>query len=129
MTEVFPFTFYDVPNPCNGDLVTIVGTQKITTVTNNHKGEAQTNWPDTSGLAVDGTRYQANDTTHTYAFSVPSCAFTVGLHDSFELISQDGTSNFLIHMNESLTIDPVTWEISTKMSGPGAQCSGPTSLP
>lgn len=125
MTEIVPFTIVDMPNPCNGDLVTIVGTMKIVTVTNNHKVELQTNWPDTSGFALDGTRYQANDASHFYVFSVPSGAFTIGLHDSFELVSQDGSSNFLILMNESVTLDLVTGDMTTKLSGPGPECSGP----
>jgi hypothetical protein len=122
-TEVVPFS-YLVENPCNGDMVAVTGTMKIVTVTNNHKVELQTNWPDTSGLALDGTRYQANDVSHLYVFSVPSGALTVGLHDSFELVSQDGSSNFLVHMNESITFDLVTGEMTTKLSGPGAECSG-----
>lgn len=120
-----PFADPDVINPCNGDIVAVTGTMHLVAVSNDNKAEIQINWPDTTGVAVDGTRYQANDTTHTYLVTTGPNAFTFTFHDSYELISQDNTSNFLVH--EDVTINLLTMEASLQRGG--AECSGPTPAP
>lgn len=114
-----------VDNPCNGDVVAITGTMHIVTIENDNKAEIQVNWPDTSGVSLTGTKYQANDTTHTYVFSTGPNAFIFTFHDSYELISQDNTSNFLVH--EEVRINLLTSE--TTLHGGGVECSGPTPAP
>lgn len=113
-------------NPCNGgEVVNVVGQSHMVTVINDNKLEVQENWPDTSGVALDGTTYQVNDANHTFAMTVPDGGFTIGLRDSFELVSNDQSSNFLVHVTVELTFDPKRG-FDPKISGAGTECSGQT---
>jgi hypothetical protein len=123
-----PFAIAAAPNPCNGDVVNVVGQSHVVTVVNDHKLEVQENWPDTSGVALDGTTYQVNDANHSYFTTAPDGGFTFGLRDSFELVSNDGSSNDLVHVTVELSFDPDTG-FETKISGAGTECSGPTPAP
>ena len=111
-----------VTNPCNGDVVVIAGEMHMVAITSDTKAEIQTNWPDTTGIALDGTRYQANDANHFFIVSVPSGRFTIGLQDSYELVSQDASPNFLMHELLEITFDPSSG-FSVKMRGE-PECSG-----
>jgi opacity protein-like surface antigen len=102
-----PFTDV-VTNPCNGDVVYVTGTYHAAVISDQTKGEIQTNWPDTSGYTPTGRQYQANDTTHTYVFDASANAFTFGFADEYELVSEDGASNFLVHVD--VKIDLLTGE-------------------
>jgi hypothetical protein len=114
-----------VPNPCNGDMVAVTGAYHAVEISGNNQLEIQTNWPDTSGVSLTaGTLYQANQTTHVYFFSTGPKAFTFTIADSYELVSQDGSSNFLVH--ESATFD-LSGDVL--FSRGGEECSGPTPAP
>jgi len=118
-----------VTNPCNnGEVVNVVGQSHMVTVINDNKLEVQENWPDTSGVALDGTTYQVNDANHTFAMTAPDGGFTIGFRDSFELVSNDQSSNFLVHVTVALIFDPKKG-FDDKISGAGAECSGPTPAP
>ena len=115
-----PFT-QDTTNPCNGDAVTITGYLHIVIVMNDNKAEIQTNWPDTSGVdAVHGTRYQANDASHTSIVPVSPTDATFTFQDNYELISQGTEPNFLMH--EYISIDVGSGTI-IKMRGE-PECTG-----
>jgi hypothetical protein len=117
-----PFTQV-MTNPCNGDVVTITGEMHMVSVMSDRKAEIQTNWPDTRGVAMTtGTLYQANDANHLFIVSVPSGRFTIGLQDSYELVSQDASPNFLVHELMEITFDPSSG-FSVKMRGE-PECSG-----
>lgn len=111
-----------VTNPCNGAVVVITGTMHMVVIASDTKAEIQTNWPDTTGIAVDGTLYQANDANHFFIVSVPSGRFKIGLQDSYELVSQDASPNFLVHELMEITFDPSSG-FSVKMRGE-PECSG-----
>jgi hypothetical protein len=117
-----PFTQV-MPNPCNDDMVTVTGEMHMVMVMNGNKAEIQTNWPDTSGIAVNGTIYQANDATHFFVVSVPSGQFKLGFQDSYELVSQGPSPNFLVHELIEIVLDPSSNVISMKMRGE-PKCSG-----
>jgi hypothetical protein len=128
-TEVVPVSDV-VKNPCNGDMVAITGTMKVTMIMAGNKGKAQTSWPDTNGVALlSGTRYQANETTRTTIFPIVGTTFVVDFAEEYELVSQDGTSNFLIHMAIESTFDLSTPDVTVTMTRGGAECSGPTPPP
>ncbi len=128
MQTTTPFAF-PVTNPCNnGEVVNVVGQSHMVTVINDNKLEVQENWPDTSGVALDGTTYQVNDANHAFEMTVPDGGFTIGLRDSFELVSNDQSSNFLVHVTVALIFDPKKG-FDDKISGAGAECSGPTPAP
>jgi len=110
-----------VPNPCNGDLVAVTGTYHAAMISNKNEGKIQTSWPNTSGVSLTtGTLYQAPQTFHTYVVSTGPNAFTFSVADSYELVSQDGTSNFLVH--EAVTFDLLTGDVT--FSRGGEDCSG-----
>jgi hypothetical protein len=119
-----PFSSW-VTNPCNGELVYVVGESHTVTVMNDNRVEIQENWPDTSGVATTGTRYQVNDANHTFAASVPDGGFTLGIRDSFELVSEAPSANFLIHASVEFIVDPRKGP-SIKIRGTDGECSGPT---
>jgi hypothetical protein len=128
-TEVMPFSDF-VENPCNGDMVAITGTMKVTMITAGNKGKTQTSWPDTSGVALlSGTRYQANETTHTTVFPISSTKFVFAFAEEYELVSQDATSNFLIHMGVEITFDLSIPDATVTKTRGGTECSGPTPPP
>jgi len=128
-TEMVPFSDL-VENPCNGEMVAITGTMKATMITAGNKGKAQTSWPDTNGVAlVSGTRYQANQTTHTTVFLISGTTFVLDFAEEYELVSQEGSSNFLIHMAIESTVDLSTPDVTVTMTRGGAECSGPTPPP
>jgi hypothetical protein len=112
-------------NPCNGDVVTFAGLSHTVTVLNGNQVTIQENWPDTSGVAVDETTYQVNDANHVFVRSVPGGAFTLTLSDSFEFVSNDGSSNFLVHMGIEVSFPSG----DTDVRGAGEECSGPTPYP
>jgi hypothetical protein len=116
-----PFT-QPMTNPCNGDVVTVTGEMHMVLVMSNNKAEIQTNWPDTNGMAINGTLYQANDANHFFIVSVPSGRSTIGLQDSYELVSQGASPNFLVHELMEITFDPSSG-FSVKMRGE-PECSG-----
>ena len=118
-----PFTDPAMVNPCNGDVVSVVGEAHDVIVTNDNKFEVQENWPDTSGMTATGTLYQVNDASHIFIVTVPEGSFTIGFRDSFELVSQDASSNFLVHETVEIKFDPKTG-VSMKVTGAGADCSG-----
>jgi hypothetical protein len=111
-------------NTCNGDVVTVIGEMHMVAVTNDNKAEFQINWPDTAGVADSGRLYQVNDAFHFFIVTVPDGSFTIGLRDSFELVSQDGSSNMLFHETIEITFSPKDG-FGTKITGAGADCSGP----
>jgi hypothetical protein len=113
-----PFTDPLVPDTCTGETVFVTGTLHIAAVSNNNKLEVQTNWPDTTGFSLT-REYQANDASHTFAFSTGPKAFTIGFSDSFELVSLDKTSNLLVH--EEVKINLLTME--TTFTRGGAKCT------
>jgi hypothetical protein len=117
-----PFS-YMMTNPCTpADTVAVTGTMHAVMFSNGSKGTIQIDWPDTSGISLTtGTLYQANDATHVFVFS----SGQITISDSYELVSQNGTSNFLVH--ESILIDLFSEEI-TLVRG-GEECSGPTPAP
>jgi hypothetical protein len=105
-------------DPCTEELVLVTGTLHVVAVSNNNKAEVQTNWPDTTGFSLT-RKYQANDASHTFVFTTGPKAFTFGFSDSFELVSLDGTSNFLVH--EEVKINLLTGE--TTFTRGGAKCT------
>jgi hypothetical protein len=107
-----------MPDPCTGDLVLVTGTLHVAGVSNNNKAEVQTNWPDTRGFSLT-REYQANDASHTFVFTTGPNAFTFGFSDSFELVSLDGASNFLVH--EEVKINLLTME--TTFTRGGMKCT------
>lgn len=117
-----------VTNPCNGDPVVVVGQSHTVLVTGENRVEIQENWPDTSGLAADGTLYQANDANHVFVMTVPNGRFTIRLIDSFELVSKDPSANFLVHEIVEVIFDPETG-FNVNIRGAGADCSGQTTAP
>src|SRR6266540_6980029 len=54
-------------------------------------GRDSGNWPDTSGVSTTGVAYQVNDENHLFVLTVPDGGFTIGVRDSFELVSQDAS--------------------------------------
>jgi hypothetical protein len=124
-TTAFAFL---VTNPCNGEVVSVAGESHMVTVINDNKFEVQENWPDTSGVALDGTTYQVNDANHLFAMTVPDGSFTIGLRDSFELVSNDQSSNFLVHVSVEISFDPKKG-FGDKISGAGTECSGQAPAP
>jgi hypothetical protein len=112
------------PDSCSADVVTVTGYAHMTSISSGSKVEIQTNWQDTTGIGLTGRLYQPNDANHFYIMDVPQGQVTLGLHDSFELVSLDNTSNLLVH--ELLTITFVNGvPTDMKMQG-NASCSGPT---
>ncbi len=118
-----PFTDV-VTNPCNGDEVVITGYSHLVMVLNDNTVEIQENWPDTSGVSTTGVAYQVNDANHLFVLTVPDGGFTIGVRDSFELVSQDASANFLVHETVELVFSPRNG-LSTKIRGAGVECSGP----
>lgn len=109
-------------NPCNGDMVLVTGRVHAVWISSDNKVETQTNWPDTSGISVvDGTYYQANKTTHFAIQEVPKDTATIILQESYELISQGASPNFLVHM--AIVIDLPSGEVKLR-GDPEGVCSG-----
>ena len=119
-----PFTSV-VLNPCNGELVDVVGQSHMVTVINDNKLDLQENWPDTYGVGTSGTTYQVNDANHVFAATVPDSGFTLVLRDNFELVSNAASANFLVHVTVEFSFDP-TKGFDEKISPTGEECSGPT---
>ena len=96
----------------------------MTTISSGTKAEVQTNWQNTTGIGLTGRLYQPNDANHFYILSVPPGRVTIGLRDSFELVSVDNTSNLLVHELLAITfVNGVPTDV--RMQG-DATCSGPT---
>ena len=122
IVPVFPPSY---PDPCTGDMVFVTGDMHMTAISSGKKVEVQTNWQDTSGVGLpSGTMYQPNDANHFYILSVPKGQVTIGLRDSFELVSLDKNSNLLVHELLSITFFNGA-PTDVRMQG-GATCSGPT---
>ena len=122
IVPVFPPSY---PDACTDDTVFVTGAMHMTAISSGTKVEVQTNWQDTSGVGLpSGTTYQPNDANHFYILSVPKGQVTIGLRDSFELVSLDKNSNLLVHELLSITFFNGA-PTDVRMQG-GATCSGPT---
>jgi hypothetical protein len=109
------------PDACTGEPVLVTGEGHITMISSGSKSEVQTNWQNVSGIGtVTGTRYQANDAQHVYFMNAPGNT-TFSFHDSYELVSLNNTSNFLVHA--FVTIDLSTGSIRVQNT---TTCSGST---
>jgi hypothetical protein len=113
-------------NPCNGDTVMVTGTMHMVWIASDTKLETQTNWPDTTGISlVSGTLYQANDASHFAVLEAPKDTATFTVQDSYELVSQDATSNFVVHASLVIKVDFDPFNVTTKVRGdPDGVCSG-----
>jgi hypothetical protein len=116
-----PFGPTPMVNPCNGEPVIVTGQVHTVWIMSDNKVETQTNWPDTSGIGSSGTYYQANQTTHFAILEVPKDSATIILQDSYELISQGTSPNFLVHA--AIVIDLNTSEVKLR-GDPSGVCSG-----
>lgn len=110
-------------NSCNGETGTLAGTVHITMNETDSHVTTVTNWQDVEGVAISGTIYRATEMTKTYIADRPRGSdFTIILQDERNLISEDKSSNMLVHEQIEITFPSGT----VVMKGPGVSCSGPT---
>jgi hypothetical protein len=112
VTTVLPVEPGPWTNSCTGEQVILTGTQNMavnTSVDSNGQGHVyiQDNWQKTSGTAlVTGTKYSANDATHTFERDyVPGAENTILVEDEFELVSNGPQPNMILRSKIEMVVD------------------------
>jgi hypothetical protein len=111
-TNIYTPIAVTIPNPCNGDLVSLTGTlHEQFHITIDSAGGANLedhfNPQDVTGTgSPSGAKYQATGVTRDNANFTPGALFVTTFVNNFRIIGQGPDNNFMVHENAHVTVNP-----------------------